>query len=223
MKVCKFPVVFGLPTSMISPCKRAKALLTRSGGARNKTLQSSSARFRASRRWFLLDPEPDIHLLSQANEWSSQKIELVISCQSRNNPMGASGAYAPSLSRLLTRPGRLRAEEILLIFFNTALRGGAVFSFYYKKVFLATIHGNQVSHELSCYGQRRAIGVALLFFPVVEHRQVRAVSRRHLGRLDQHRLQMLVALLRERGALDDVCRTILGTAQSTVADGLLDR
>ena len=81
-----------------------------------------------------------------------QKIELVLSCQSRNNSMGASGAYAPSLSRLLTRPGRLRAEEILLIFFNTALRGGAVFSFYYKKVFLAAIHGNQVSHELSYYG-----------------------------------------------------------------------
>jgi len=30
--------------------------------------------------------------------------------------MGASGAYAPSPSRQLTRPGRLRAEEILLIF-----------------------------------------------------------------------------------------------------------
>ena len=49
-------------------------------------------------------------------ERPAQKIEFVISCQSRNNSMGASGAYAPSLSRLLTRPGRLRAEEILLIF-----------------------------------------------------------------------------------------------------------
>jgi len=33
-------------------------------------------------------------------EGPAQKIEFVISCQSRNNPMGASGAYAPSLSRL---------------------------------------------------------------------------------------------------------------------------
>jgi hypothetical protein len=31
-------------------------------------------------------------------EGLSQKIEFVISCQSRNNPMGASGAYAPSPS-----------------------------------------------------------------------------------------------------------------------------
>ena len=46
----------------------------------------------------------------------AQKIELVISCQSRNNSMGASRAYAPSPSRQLTRPGRLRAEEILLYF-----------------------------------------------------------------------------------------------------------
>ena len=49
-------------------------------------------------------------------EGPAQKIEFVISCQSRNNSMGASGAYAPSPSRLKTRPGRLRAEEILLIF-----------------------------------------------------------------------------------------------------------
>ncbi len=43
-------------------------------------------------------------------EGPAQKIELVLSCQPRNNSMGASGAYAPSPSRLLTRPGRLRAE-----------------------------------------------------------------------------------------------------------------
>ena len=51
-----------------------------------------------------------------APKGASQKIEFVISCQSRNNSMGASGAYAPSPSRQLTRPGRLRAEEILLYF-----------------------------------------------------------------------------------------------------------
>jgi hypothetical protein len=39
--------------------------------------------------------------------------------------MGASGAYAPSLSRQLTRPGRLRAEEILR--YSHPLRSGAVF------------------------------------------------------------------------------------------------
>src|SRR5258708_39998107 len=75
----------------------------------------ASARVRASRRSFLFDREPDIHLLSRPRR-GSQKNEFVISCQSRNNSMGASGAYAPSLSWLLTRPRRLRALEMLLIF-----------------------------------------------------------------------------------------------------------
>src|SRR6266481_8040183 len=57
----------------------------------------------------------------------AQKIEFVISCQSRNNPMGASGAYAPSPSRLQTRPGRLRAEEILLYFAPSRQRCGFCF------------------------------------------------------------------------------------------------
>src|ERR1700722_6835436 len=38
----------------------------------------------ASRPWFLFQIEPDFHLLSQTSEWSSQKIEFVFSCQSRN-------------------------------------------------------------------------------------------------------------------------------------------
>src|SRR5882724_1366399 len=102
------------PTSMISPCQEGKSSPDALGRSANKSLQVSPARLRASRRWFLLDREPDIHLLSRPRR-ALQKIELVISCQSRNNSMEASGAYAPLLSRLLTRPGRLRAEEILLI------------------------------------------------------------------------------------------------------------
>jgi hypothetical protein len=57
-------------------------------------------------------------------EGPAQKIEFVSSCQSRNNSMGASGAYAPSPSRQLTRPGRLRAEEILLCFAPATQRCG---------------------------------------------------------------------------------------------------
>ena len=57
----------------------------------------------------------------------AQKIEFVISCQSRNNSMGASGAYVPSPSRQLTRPGRLRAEEILLYFVPATQRCGFCF------------------------------------------------------------------------------------------------
>src|SRR5258708_910748 len=41
--------------------------------------------------------------------------------------MGASGAYAPSPSRLLARPGRPRAEEILLYFAPATQRCGFCF------------------------------------------------------------------------------------------------
>jgi hypothetical protein len=37
----------------------------------------------ASQPWFLLSEEPDFHLLAQPFR-AAQKIELVISCQSRN-------------------------------------------------------------------------------------------------------------------------------------------
>src|SRR6266404_9102084 len=95
---------------------------------------------------------------------------------------------------LTARPGRLRAEEILLLFPAARLRGGAVFSFYCKELFLTTIHGNQVGDELARHCQRRAVGIAFLFLLVVEHGQLRAVSGRHLVRFDQCRLQMFVAL-----------------------------
>ena len=45
-----------------------------------------------------VEEEPDFHLLAQPLR-AAQKIELVISCQSRNLSTGASGACAPSPSR----------------------------------------------------------------------------------------------------------------------------
>ena len=70
-------------TSMIGLCQEKKALLTRSGGAREKFFQVLPLAVFASRRLFLLGAEPDIHLLSQPRR-PPQKIKLVISCQSRN-------------------------------------------------------------------------------------------------------------------------------------------
>jgi hypothetical protein len=45
-------------------------------------LSDSSPRVLASQPWFLFRIEPDFHLLSQTGEFE-QKIELVLSCQSR--------------------------------------------------------------------------------------------------------------------------------------------
>src|SRR5713226_9285968 len=51
--------------------------------------------------------------------------------------------------------------------------------------------------------ERTSLSRTLLsVLPVLDHRQVRTISRRHLCCFDQHRLQMLVALLREPCALE---------------------
>ncbi len=95
---------------MISPCQEGKSSPDALGRSANKVFRSLQLAFAP-----LGGDSSSIENLSRPRR-ASQKIEFVISCQSRNNSMGASGAYAPSLSRLLTRPGRLRAEEILLTF-----------------------------------------------------------------------------------------------------------
>ena len=133
----------------------------------------------------------------------------------------ASRAYAPSPSRQLTRPGRLRAEEILLCFFP--LRSGAVLVFYYQKSFLSAIDSDQVRHHLPRHGQCCVVGIAFLFLLFVYHRQCGAISRRHFCRLNQNRLQMFVALFRQWRAHRDIGRIFLRTTHSAVADGLLDR
>jgi hypothetical protein len=91
-------IASGWPTSMISPCQEGKSSPDALGRSANKSLQVSPARLSAV---VPFDREPDIHLLSRLRR-ASQKIEFVISCQSRNNSMGESGAYAPSPSRLKT-------------------------------------------------------------------------------------------------------------------------
>src|SRR5713101_7364960 len=100
---------------MISPCQEGKSSPDALGRSANKVFRSLQLAFAPlDGGSSSIENQTSICCLSPAGP--PQKIEFVISCQSRNNSMGASGAYAPSLSRLPTRPGRLRAEEILLIF-----------------------------------------------------------------------------------------------------------
>jgi len=75
---------------MISLCQEGKSspdALRRSAGV----ISFRSARVLASRPWFLLDLEPDFHLLSQPVK-AAQKIEFVFSCQSRNYSNGSMGS-----------------------------------------------------------------------------------------------------------------------------------
>src|SRR5467141_2937057 len=86
---------------------------------------------------------------------------------------------------LTARPGRLRVEKILLVH-RHALRSDAV-RFQHLKIPLPTVDGHEVGHQLPCHRQRGAIGIAFLFFSVIEHGQFRAVARRHLCCFDQRR------------------------------------
>ena len=131
------------------------------------------------------------------------------------------GACAPSPSRPLTRPGRLRAEEILL-YFGHATRQ-CDFCFLLLESFFAGDQQQLGTPPSSVPRQCCAVGIAVLLCLVIKHRQFWAVSRRHLCWFDQNCLQMFVALLRERCALGDIGRTSFRAAQSAAADGLLDR
>src|ERR1700730_12942767 len=78
----------------------------------------------------------------------SQKIEFVISCQSQNISEGASGAYAPSLSRLHGETWQAARRRNPPVFPPRLLRGAAAFVLYHQELFLAAIHRDQVSHHL---------------------------------------------------------------------------
>ena len=102
-----------------------------------------------------------------SHEGPPQKIELVISSQSRNKSTGASGACTPSPSRVMARPGRPLAEESRVFFPGSSLRCRLVFLLYYKKVLLAAIDRHQIGHQLACHRESRTIRVSFLFLPVV--------------------------------------------------------
>src|SRR6266481_5628044 len=94
---------------------------------------------------------------------------------------------------LTARPGRQRAEEILLVH-RHALRSDAV-RLDHLKIPLPAVDRHEVGHQLPCHRQRCAIRIAFLLFLGIEHGQLGAVTWRHLCCFYQRRLQMFVALL----------------------------
>ena len=105
----------------------------------------------------------------ETNQWEHPELALL-------RPVG-----------LTARPGRQRAEEILLVH-RHVLRSDTVVRLHHLKIPLPTVDRHEVGHQLPCYGQRGTIGIAFLLFLVIEHGQLRAVARRHLRRLDQRGL-----------------------------------
>jgi hypothetical protein len=70
---------------------------------------------------------------------------------------------------------------------------------------LATIYGEQIRHHLSSYCNRCSIGVSFLFCPLVDQRELVAVSRRQFGDFHKHTLNMLIALFGERSLHHLIC------------------
>jgi hypothetical protein len=64
---------------------------------------------------------------------------------------------------------------------------------------------------------------SFLLFPLVDHSQLMALSRRQLGSFDQRSLDMLVALFGERHTHRLVRRASFVAAESAITDRVLDR
>ena len=125
-------------------------------------LSVSSPRVLASRPRFLtMENQTSICCLGPASGLE-QKIEFVFSCQSRNNQREHPELALLRPVGLTARPGRRRAEEILLVH-RRALRSDAATCFHHLKSSLPPVDRHEVGHQLARYGERRAIGVAFCF------------------------------------------------------------
>ena len=72
-----------------------------------------------------------------------------------------------------------------------------------------SIDGQQVACHLSRYGEDGLVAVAACYLPVVKLNHLWMVSQGDMRSLNEHCLQMLVALLRNRHAQRVASRTLL--------------
>jgi len=91
---------------------------------------------------------------------------------------------------------------ILVLFFSLSWFSGRVASaiFCRHEIPLSSIHGEKICDHLARYRKRRSIGVPFLFLSFIEQRKIVILSGRQLRSLDQHKLDILVALFGNRGA-----------------------
>ena len=65
---------------------------------------------------------------------------------------------------------------------------------------LSSIHGEKICDHLASYRKCRSIGIPFLFLSFIEQGKIVILSGRQLRRLDQHALDILVALFGNRCA-----------------------
>ena len=89
------------------------------------------------------------------------------------------------------------------------------------EVALPPIHGEQIRRQFPSYGQRRSIGIPLLFFSFIDQGQIMILSGRQLRGFHQHALDMFVALFGKWCAHHLVSGALFVAAEPAVTDGLL--
>src|SRR4029077_20647135 len=88
---------------------------------------------------------------------------------------------------------------------------------------LPAIHGEQIRHHFSSYGERRSIGIPLLFLSFIDQGQIMILSGCQLRGFHQHTLDMFGALFGKRGARHFVSGPLFIPAEPAITDGLPDR
>src|SRR5262249_10099720 len=87
------------------------------------------------------------------------------------------------------------------------------------EVALSPIHGEQIRHHFPSYGQRRSVGITLLFLSFIDQGQIMILSGRQLRSFHQHTLNMFVALFGKRGAHHLVGGALFITAKLLASKG----
>ena len=140
--------------------------------ARSESAQADISRMSqratcASRRWFLLWAEPDIHLLPRAPKSRHRRLSLCSLPVPKQfeESLGSVISFAQSATCRTWQ-----SAHCVSCFFSEQFYAAAVLrSSAGIKSRLLPIHGQQIRHHLPGYGECRPIPIAFLFLPFVDH------------------------------------------------------
>src|SRR5712692_1210718 len=119
-----------------------------------KTLSDSSPRELASQPWFLYRTRLPF-AVSDQRVVLHRRLSLCFPASLETNQREHPELALLRPVGLTARPGRPRAEEILLVY-RHALRSNAGTRLHHLKFPLPTVDRHEVGHQLSCYRQRGA-------------------------------------------------------------------
>ena len=154
----------------------------------------------ASRRWFLPSQnQTSIRCLGPEGRHRRLSVCSLPVLKQSEGSLGSFISVAQSVSGGTWQSARC---VILVLFFvgYGFLGHGASAIFCRHEIPLSSIHSEKVCDHLARYRKRRSIGVPFLFLSFIEQRKIVILSGRQLRGLDQHKLDILVALFGNRCA-----------------------